>query len=353
MTAPKNPQELVDRYLQAVRFWLPKSVREEDVVAELGDDLRSQMEEKEAELHRPLSKDEVSEMLKRCGMPMVVAGRLAPKRYLIGPTLFPIYTFVLKMVLLWILVPVFVFIIGPATVATHVSEPGAAIATTLGNLWSALFGAAGVITLIFVILERSAAITKAECKWDPLKLPEVRKHERRTPAVQTVCELAFNFFGLVWLLLIPQNHFLILGPAAGYLRPGPIWHTFYLPIVAVAAYSIFRCLVTLVQPQWSWFPALGNLLQNIFTLFILKFMLDAAGHIPHGIPWHPFVLIDQAAISAQAIRVCAIVNVSILLGLLGMWIALVIAIPIQTWQLIRRQRTRARGKEQTSPLHVM
>lgn len=30
-------------------------------------------------------------MLKRCGSPMMVAGRLGPQRHLIGPALFPIY----------------------------------------------------------------------------------------------------------------------------------------------------------------------------------------------------------------------------------------------------------------------
>ena len=82
--------ELIDRYLQAVRFWLPKTKSQEDVLAELGEDLRSQIEAKESEVGRPLDKNEVGEILKHCGAPMSVAARLAPKRYLIGPTLFPI-----------------------------------------------------------------------------------------------------------------------------------------------------------------------------------------------------------------------------------------------------------------------
>lgn len=352
MSTPKNPQELLDRYLQAVRFWLPKNLRQEDVLAELGEDLRSQMEEKEAELHRPINQNEVSEILKRCGMPMVVAARLAPKRYLIGPTLFPIYTFVLKMVLLWIIVPVFVFIIGPATVATHVGEPGAAIAMSLGNLWSALFTAAGVITIVFVVLERTAASAKAECKWDPMKLPPVRKRERKPSLLETFCELVFNFFGLVWLLLIPQNHFLILGPAAGYLKPGPIWHTFYLPIVAVAAYSVLRCVITLAQPQWTWFPVLGRLMQNVFTMIVLKFMLIATARVS-GASWHPFVVIDQAAHSSQLLHVSGIVNASILIGLVGMWIGLCIAVPIQTWQFIRKLRNGTPGKGIAATVHAL
>jgi hypothetical protein len=352
MSTPKNPIELIDRYINAVRFWLPKTQREEDVLAELGDDLRSQIEAKESDLKRPVTKEEVSEILKRCGMPMVVAGRLAPKRYLIGPTLFPIYAFVLKMVLLWIIVPVFIFVVGPATLATHQRELGTAIAMTAGNLWSALFIAAGVITLVFVVLERTAATAKGECKWDPFKLPPVRKEARRPSAFQTVCELTFNFFALIWLLLLPQNPYLVFGPAAAFLRPGPIWHTFYIPIVALAAFAILRCLIALAQPQWTWFPTLGNLLQNGFTLIILKFMLTAASHTPGG-SWHPFVVIYQGVTSAESLKVSAIVNASVLLGMVGTWIGLCIAVPIQTWQFMRRLRDRASGTERAAALNVL
>jgi hypothetical protein len=80
----RNPQELLDRYLQAVRFWLPKSPRHEDVLAELGEDLRSQIEEKETELGCSLSAQETAAILKGCGSPMMVAGRLGPRRHLIG-----------------------------------------------------------------------------------------------------------------------------------------------------------------------------------------------------------------------------------------------------------------------------
>ena len=44
--------ELLDRYLQAVRFWLPKA-QQNDIIAELGDDIRSQIEDKESALGRP------------------------------------------------------------------------------------------------------------------------------------------------------------------------------------------------------------------------------------------------------------------------------------------------------------
>jgi hypothetical protein len=38
--------ELLDRYLQAVKFWLPKA-QKQDIIEELSEDIRSQVEEKE------------------------------------------------------------------------------------------------------------------------------------------------------------------------------------------------------------------------------------------------------------------------------------------------------------------
>ncbi len=46
-SSSRNPMGLVDRYLRAVRFWLPKKAKQEDLLAELGEDLRSQIEAKE------------------------------------------------------------------------------------------------------------------------------------------------------------------------------------------------------------------------------------------------------------------------------------------------------------------
>src|SRR5260370_13987905 len=82
--------ELIDRYLQAVGFWLPKA-QKQDIVAELLEDINSQMEEKEAELGRKLNESEVEAILKQLGSPILVANRYLPPRHLIGPLLFPIY----------------------------------------------------------------------------------------------------------------------------------------------------------------------------------------------------------------------------------------------------------------------
>jgi hypothetical protein len=330
-----NPNELVDRYLQAVRFWLPKSERQEGLIAELGEDLRSQIDEKETELGRVLNENEVSAILRRCGAPMEVAGRLGPERYLIGPTLFPIYKFVLKLVLLWILVPVFLFIVGPVNVARS-GHWGSGVAATIGDLWWSLLINAGIITLVFAILERTRAVAGVASKWDPLKLPPVPRTERKPASrLHTVSQLCFAGFGLVWLLLLPEHPFLILGPAAGFLQAAPMWHRFYAPIVLLGILAIARSTVTLAKAEWNWFPPLGELIQSVCTLILLNFLLRG---------WFPYVVLTEAAKnSAEYIRVAAIVNGSILISLASAWLGLSIAIVVQLWQVLRSMRKRGVG----------
>jgi hypothetical protein len=357
MNSYTSPIELIDRYLQAVRFWMPRTKRQEDLLAELGEDLRSQVEAREDELGRNLEQAEVSEILKRCGAPMVVASRLGPQRYLIGPALYPIYAFVLKMVLLWMLVPLFIFVLGPINFANS-GDWGSAMATTTANLWTALFLSAGIITLVFVALERTATLNGKNgagvlaCKWDPLKLPPLQKKERKPTFVQAFSELVFNVFGFVWLLLVPHHHWMVLGPAAAFLAPAPMWHTYYFACVFLAGAAIVRLGVVVARPQWAWFPLAGQLAQTAISLILLKFMIDAAGSTPGG-GWYPFVILTDSVRNApHYVKIAAVVNASILVSLACTWIGLCIAAAIQTWQLMKYLRKQISHEGQPASLQV-
>src|ERR1700722_4196031 len=90
--------DLIDRYLDTVRLFLPLSQRD-DITAELRDVLLTRCEEREAELGRPLKRAEQEAVLKAFGHPLVVAARYGSQQYLIGPDLYPAYRFVLLLVL--------------------------------------------------------------------------------------------------------------------------------------------------------------------------------------------------------------------------------------------------------------
>ncbi len=330
--------ELLDRYLQAVRFWLPKA-QQQDIIAELSSDLHSQIDDKETELGRPLDDAELEVILRRCGSPILVASRYRPQTHLIGPALFPIYQFVLKLVLLWILVPVIVVIVGPAIIVPATNRWGALL-QTWSTLWFAMFVAAGVITLIFAVLERTQAKLQLFEKWSLRSLPPAPKPQHPLSRTQTIFEMVFGIVGLLWLLAVPQYPFLILGPAAAFLKPAPIWHGFYLPMILLALAGLAHQCVSLMRPQWTWLPPTARLLNNVLVLILVNFLINAAAATPNG-EWHPFVVVaNSVQASAQLNRVAAIVNASVLLALAGTWLGLCIAAIVQTWQLINLFRKR-------------
>src|SRR5436305_11555632 len=95
--------ELLDRYLKAVKAYLPGK-QQDDILNELSENLRSQMEDRAAELGRPLTDAEQEAFLLRHGNPIEVAGRYLTDqrsftfgRQVIGPVLFPLYVKILAL----------------------------------------------------------------------------------------------------------------------------------------------------------------------------------------------------------------------------------------------------------------
>ena len=86
-------------------------------------------------------------------------------------------------------------------------------------------------------------------------------------------------------------------------------------------------------------------------MIILRFMLNAVGQMPYG-QWQFVALTDAATNSAQYIRVAAIVNVSVLIGLVSCWLGFSIALVVHTWEWLKYLRKGARQPQQTAPLQV-
>ena len=117
--------------------------------------------------------------------------------------------------------------------------------------------AAAIITLVFAILERTHAIRRHHLQMGSEQLAATAERQSAKPhSLQTICELVFDVFGLVWLLLLPHHPFLIMGPAAAFLKFGPIWHSFYLPIVFLTVGVILRLALTLARPTMDRVAAL-------------------------------------------------------------------------------------------------
>jgi hypothetical protein len=265
--------ELLDRYLQAIEFWLPKR-QKQDIIAELSEDLRSQIEEKETELGRKLEDAEVEAILKHCGSPLQVASRYRPQQYLIGPTLFPIYWFVLGVLVLGCVVPRSLIWLG-----FLIADPAHRGYLHMENLWVTVLYFVFFTTLAFAIVERCGVKLEGLDTWNPSKLPPARDPNRISRS-GSLCEIAagvvFNvwFVGLFW----PRP---VINLYGAQITIAPVWQVFFWSFLVLAAANIAIAGMNLFHPFWTRQRASLRLLSNGLGGALFCWMLKT--HILVGI----------------------------------------------------------------------
>jgi hypothetical protein len=241
--------QLVERYLHAIEFWLPRK-QSRDIIAEISEDIHSQIEEREAQLERSLTESELESLLKQRGRPVLVANRYLPQRFLIGPMLFPIYAFVLKMFGFFYLIPWAVVYM----VIHRVQHPdralGASITATLGSVWQTGFIGAAVITVVFGILQAcNVQASILDCTWSPRKLPRDRQPGRISRTDSTI-ELALCLAVLVWWIGHASSPNILNGPHV-QVSLSPSWVVFFWGFLAISVLYATLSSVNLMRPYWT------------------------------------------------------------------------------------------------------
>lgn len=254
--------EILDRYLKAVKFWLPSEQRQ-DIIAELSEDIRSQIEDKESELGRPLSDAEVDAILKKGGPPMLVAQRYLPPRYLIGPALFPMYWFVLKLGWLFFFGPWLILGIG-ANLFT-----GGHFQGLLEPFFRAVLINFAAVTGSFALIERSHSKAGMLKDWNPRKLPAVHD-PNRVRRSSSISELAWYLMLLLWwvnVLRIPAM------PGVNVELAPILSRRLFWPILAlILCQGMIACL-NAFRPLWNPRRAAFRGLVDGLSLLVVGYLL--------------------------------------------------------------------------------
>jgi hypothetical protein len=236
--------DLVERYVHAIGVYLPRAQRD-DIVTELAEDLRSQIDDREAQLGRALTEEEIEAILVQRGHPLRVATQYFPQRSLVGPALLPIYYLVLKIVLATV-VGAFALVIIP----THVFQGAGfldALLQSLAALLPAIWISIGIVTVVFALLERSQIATIAT-SWSPRRLPRV--HATGDPNVisrsEAIAQVVLTaVFALWWLS----------GAPLPVIVTAPLWRTLtheaYLPVLLLALGSFALAEANVLRPYWT------------------------------------------------------------------------------------------------------
>jgi hypothetical protein len=319
--------DLIDRYLSAVGALLPRDQRD-DIIAELRDVLMSRREEKEAELGRPLTKTEDEALLKDFGNPIAVAGRYGPRQSLIGPDVYPFYIFVLRIVLAVIVGSAIVT--GIVTGAVHPAEIGHAIGVAAGVIWTGGFAALGAVTLVFAVLERTAAGRALSTGWSPRDLPRLPRRRRAQRWYDYLAAIVVQvIFAAWWAGAVPISWqpYVAMKPGESlHFAFAPVWHTLYWPVLGLSAVIILVNALRLAG--WSKRRFVSGL-----DLLLQVALIAVAGVALRGGPW---AIVTGAGLPAANIAKVALgVNIGALVTLIVVIFAAAITIAVDLWRLYR------------------
>ena len=270
MSAKKT--DLIDRYLNAVKFWLPGK-QQKDILAELAEDLQSQVEERESALGHPLEEEELVALLKRRGSPMRVASGYIPEHRLMIPAMLPIYWLVLKIVLLWVLAPLFAIVfIGPVF---NSGQPGAALLQFFGQAFRTVFFVIGIVTTVFALMDRYHA--QWIDKWDPRKLPRVPPAHQPMQWYNDFAGFAFGFAAAVFWGVTMWRRGSFTFAAGWSVVLSPIWARLYWFILLLTVARALVDLYCFVRRGWTRGQSWSRLVLDVAGM-ILAFVAFKAGN---------------------------------------------------------------------------
>jgi len=277
--------ELLERYLQAVRTYLPMS-QQDDILKELRENLRGQIEDRESALGRALNEYELAEILKKHGHPLLVATRYRQSRHLIGSTLFPFYWLVMKINLA-------IVGLGYAVGVLVLIAQGKPIHEVLGAIFSyigAVLPMFAIVTIIFAILDignskfhlLEKATEETNKRFDPRRLPGLRPASNSPDAKpisrwKTAVELFFGVAFLLWWVRVSPIRklalFVVLGPVGLTdkipFQLGPVWNIIYWPVILLSLVAIVQQIVTLMYPDRIKLYSVMKLITNGGSVAIL------------------------------------------------------------------------------------
>jgi hypothetical protein len=324
--------ELLESYLHAVKRYLPRGQRD-DIIRELSEDLRAQIEERADAAGRPLTDEELFAFFKQHGDPMTVARRYRQGQWslslgweLIGPELFPMYLIFLasNLTITFIAVVVVALLIHvPITPSIFVVPVVAQIAC---------------LTLVFTGMN-----------FVRRKFPQPWYYPPAAFGPMMPIGRGYCFAGLVlwvpvaiWWLALPHFPAFVLGSASKHLEFASSWHRFYLPVLLLILASISQRVINLFRPNWTWLVPSMRMVINAAAVPILYFLVFQT---------HTVFVVSAGQDPAQFQKLAEDLNNFFSWGILGPWLWFYtgLSAPVYAYYCLPYLRRLFRGQTSQSP----
>jgi hypothetical protein len=329
--------DILESYLRAVKRCLPRA-QSDDIIRELSDDLRSQIEEQQAALGRPFNDQEMMAFFKQHGDPMTVARRyrqdhrsLSLGWELIGPELFPMYLILLSFNL--------TLTVGAVVVVSLLIH----VPITFDAFVVPVLAQIICLTVVFTILNLIRRKYPQPWYYPPAELAPMLPISRWYSLIGLIMWASVA----VWWLAVPHFPQLILGSGAAHLKLASTWHRFYVPILLLVMGSISQRVVSLLHPTWTWAVPVMRMVVNTAAVPILCVLMFKSQTL--------VVLADGIQTTPHYEQLVENFNGLIRWGILGPWLWMYAGISaiVYAWYSVPHLRRLIRGTRRQSSSAVI
>ena len=323
--------QLLDRYLTAIKFWLPKSQRD-DISAELEANLRAEIDDRAAELGRPLNDGEIAAILRKNGSPILVAARYQQEhrtvtfgRQLIGPIVFPFYWTAIKVTLVLLLIPGVV----PAVVfgAQAHGQPFAQLGNALTRVAWLSLPVLLLVTLLFSAIDfglrRFRILEKWGSDWNPLTLPTPARQAKQVRRSSSIAGIIIQSLFILWWWNHGSIPYLIVSKGDAQVHFAPLLASLYAPVLIIAFIHLAQHWVTLVEPDWRWLPPTTGLVTSLIALIVLYPLLGTS----------PLISISEPNALPLNAREADQIQHLVAIGVNWLWLGIMVVGAIYAWRL--------------------
>ena len=182
-------------------------------------------------------------------------------------------------------------------------------------------------TAAFAALDMAQSRLKLTGTWNPATLPKVVRREDWIGRSGSFCELVLASAAFVWLLMLRQSPFLLLGPAAALVETAPVWRAAFAPILLLTLGGATLAALNFARPAWTPFRSMARIALHVGSLAVVLLLLRAGEWV---------VVKPDLADTRNLGHVVDVINVSCQIGLV-MAIAMTL---VEMAREIRRWRSR-------------
>ncbi|HEX5006454.1 MAG TPA: hypothetical protein VFV70_05040 [Hyphomonadaceae bacterium] len=322
--------ELIERYISAVEYRLPAKGAK-DIVAELRQAIGDKLEAKEAELGHTAGKEDVVAIIKSFGSPMLASARYTGAQHLIGPEVYPYFWPTARIV---VGVVAAVAIVGFLVQGVVSDEPVRQVLRGLSAAWTGSLIAFGIVTAIFVAMDRAKSGLRIEEKWRPDQLPRFSRLNKPKSLFESLFSLAWDAVFIAWWVGLLRFSNIMPG------TPGDLgmtldfnamaWSAVFAPVLAMAVLQALIHVADVIHPAWSRLRAVASIAVVLTGLWSVWLMAQA-----QSLYGQLFTVNGPADVAERVAKLDKAFGTVSQVMLYGLAIGFAVALVVEGWRLVR------------------